>query len=351
MQFYPSVVVIDDSRLKRQFLVETLKSEFAVHDFASSREALPLLASLRPQCILLDMDRPGEDGLEDIRNIKADPYTAEVPVIFITSFSDHAFERRALASGASDFVGNKFSQEVILARVKHHVELYSYRTLLEEKVREKTQTVFELQDAIMMALSELVECRDSNTAGHAQRTRDYVARLISQLLSNGSYANMLTEAYVRDMVRAAPLHDIGKVGVRDAVLNKPGKLTEEEFDEMKRHTVFGAMAINKAMKAVHDSSFLSVLRDISLSHHERWDGKGYPLGLNGDRIPLSGRIMAIADVYDALVSRRPYKDPLTHEKAVEVICEGVGTHFDPLVGKAFLDCAEDFREISQRHRS
>ena len=239
---------------------------------------------------------------------------------------------------------------MIRARVMHHAELYGYRRHLEERVSENTQTIFELQDAIMMALSELVECRDSNTAGHAQRTRDYVARLLHQLKADGNYVDVLTDGYVRDMVRAAPLHDIGKVGVRDAVLNKPGRLTEEEFEEMKRHTVFGAMSINKAMKAVQDSSFLLVLRDISLSHHERWDGKGYPLGLSGERIPLSGRIMAMADVYDALVSQRPYKTPISHERAVEIIAEGVGTHFDPLVGAAFLACSDDFQEISKRHR-
>ncbi len=350
MKSKPNIAIIDDSRLKRKFLTEILKGHFTVHAFSSSAEALPRLAGIKPQCILLDMERPGEDGLEDIRRIKASPDIAEVPVIFITSFSDGSFEKRALESGAVDFVGNKFSQEIILARVKSHTELYAYRHHLEDRVRKNTQTIFDLQDAIMMALSELVECRDSNTAGHAQRTRDYVERLVRQLISDGSYVDVLTDGYVRDIVRAAPLHDIGKVGVRDAVLNKPGRLSDEEFEEMKRHTIFGAMSINKAMKVVHDSSFLSVLRDISLSHHERWDGSGYPLGLSGERIPLSGRIMAIADVYDALVSKRPYKDPLSHEQAVDIIRQGVGSHFDPLVGAAFLACADDFQEISRRHR-
>ena len=153
------------------------------------------------------------------------------------------------------------------------------------------------------------------------------------------------------MIRASPLHDIGKIGVRDAILNKPGRLSKEEFEEIKRHTIFGASAISRAMQTVHDGSFLQVLRDMTFSHHERWDGTGYPLGLDGERIPLVGRIMAIADVYDALISRRPYKDPMSHEQAVGIIREGIGSHFDPVVGAAFLACEADFHSIAQTHRS
>ncbi|MBO6171126.1 MAG: HD domain-containing protein, partial [Desulfovibrio sp.] len=151
-------------------------------------------------------------------------------------------------------------------------------------------------------------------------------------------------------VRAAPLHDIGKVGIQDAVLNKPGRLTADEFNDMKRHTILGASAIAHAMKTLHENAFLCVLRDVVFSHHERWDGTGYPLGLSGQSIPLSGRIMAIPDVYDALVSKRPYKEPFSHEKAVRIIREGIGTHFDPLVGEAFLRCEQDFARIAQEQR-
>lgn len=346
---FENVVIIDDSRLKRQFLSTILQDHFTVHAFSSSREALPRLADIMPQCILLDMERPGEDGFEDMRCIKGNPAIADIPVIFITTFIDHDFERRALESGAVDFLGNNFSREVIRARVMHHAELYMYRCHLEERVRENTQTIFELQDAIMMALSDLVECRDTNTAGHSQRTRAYVERLVQQLLADGSYMKELTKGFVRDIIRAAPLHDIGKVGIRDAVLNKPGRLTPEEYMEIKQHTIFGASSINRAMKAVHDAPFLGILRDLSLSHHERWDGLGYPLGLAGTNIPLCGRIVAVADVYDALVSWRPYKEPVSHEEAVEIIRQGVGTQFDPLVGAAFLACADDFQEISRRY--
>lgn len=345
------IAIIDDNRMKRLFLAGLLEDAFSIHAYGSGEEALKEIPHLDLQCILLDIDMPGEDGFQVIRRIKDIPAIADVPVIFVTSLTDQAIERRGLESGAVDFVGNQFSPEIIRARVLHHVDLYGYRCRLEERVRENTKTIFELQDAIMVALSDLVECRDENTAGHAQRTRAYVERLIQQLREDGCFQEELTDGFVRDVIRASPLHDIGKIGVRDAILNKPGRLSKEEFEEIKRHTIFGASAISRAMQTVHDGSFLQVLRDMTFSHHERWDGTGYPLGLDGERIPLVGRIMAIADVYDALISRRPYKDPMSHEQAVGIIRDGIGSHFDPVVGAAFLACEADFHRIAQTHRS
>ncbi|MBQ9453698.1 MAG: response regulator [Desulfovibrio sp.] len=346
----PPIVIIDDSKLKQLFLSEILKSECTIFTFASEHEALPRLPEIRPQCILVDMERPGEDGLATINHIKSLSVTADVPIILITSTDDGDTERRALEHGVVDFVGNKYAPEIIRNRVKNQIELYGYRRELERQVDLKTRSVLELQDAIMLVLSDLVECRDSLTSGHAQRTRDYAERLMHQLIADGHYVQELSPELVRDIIRAAPLHDIGKVGIEDAVLNKPGRLTKNEFDDMKRHTILGASAIANAMKSLHDNSFLCVLRDISLSHHERWDGTGYPLGLAGNSIPLCGRIMAIPDVYDALVSKRPYKDPYPHEMAVQIIRDGIGSHFDPLIGEAFLRCEQDFAHIAQvRH--
>ena len=344
------IAIIDDSRMKRQFLGKILDDIFVIHQYGSGREALGEIPQLPLQGILLDIDMPGEDGFQVIARIKAIPQLADVPVIFVTALTDHDIERRGLESGAVDFVGNQFSPEIIRARVLYHADLYTYRCNLEERVREKTNTIFELQDAIMVALSDLVERRDENTAGHAQRTRAYVKRLIEQLQHDGQFAAELTENFVRDLVRAAPLHDIGKIGVPDAILNKPGRLSREEFEDIKRHTIFGASAITRAMQTVHDGSFLRVLRDMSFSHHERWDGKGYPLGLDGPRIPLAGRIMAIADVYDALISRRPYKEAMPHEQAVAIIRDGIGTQFDPVVGAAFLACESDFHDIARQQQ-
>ena len=344
-----NIAIIDDSRLKRDYLQRVLGEEFHIHSYESGAAALPELPKLDIQCILLDVEMPGEDGFAVIKRIKATPSLRDIPVIFVTSLSDWELESRGLSSGAVDFLGNQYSPEIIRSRVHNHVNLFEYKHKLEQRVQETTRTIFELQDAIMVALSDLVECRDENTAGHAQRTRGYVECLIRALQKRGDYADELTREFVRDLIRAAPLHDIGKIGVRDAVLNKPGRLSPEEFEEMKKHTVFGATAILRAMKTLHQANFLCILRDISLSHHEKWDGTGYPLGLDGVRIPLCGRIMAIADVYYALVSKRPYKDPMPHEKAASIILEGRGSHFDPLVTDAFEACQEEFHEIAMQY--
>ena len=340
------VIVIDDSKMKQRFLKAILENDYIVHTFSSVREAQPHFENIAPSCFLMDMERPGEDSVASIRSVKDNPKLSEVPIIMVTPTSDVETEHRVLECGCDDYVGNRFAPEIIRARVNHLVELFEFRKNLKIRVEQKTQSVMELQDAIMLMLSDLVECRDSFTSGHAQRTRDYVECLVCQLQANESYVSELHEDFVRDLVRAAPLHDIGKVGIADAILNKPGKLTSEEFDTMKTHTTIGAQAISHAMNKLHDNSFLRVLRDLAMSHHERWDGTGYPFGLRGTSIPLSGRIMAIPDVYDALVSERPYKKPFPHEKAVSIIKEGIGSHFDPFIGQAFLDCELQFRFIS-----
>ena len=345
-----SVVIIDDNKLKSAFLANILKEDFEVYAFTSAAAAICRLSSIGPRCILLDLERPGEDGFQTIADIKAHPGMESVPLILITATSDAETERRVLASGVSDFVGNQFSQEIIRTRVKHQIELYNYRCDLENLVTEKTRTVEELQDAIMEGFSYLVEQRDLITSGHARRTRKYLRCLIRECQQRDIYSRELTPELVNNIIRAAPLHDMGKVGVRDAVLNKPDALTAEEFAEMKQHPGYGATAVDRMMQVLRDSDFLNVLRDLILTHHERWDGSGYPQGLAGRAIPLSGRLMAIADVYDSLVSCRPYKSSMTHEEAVAHICEGIGSHFDPLLGHVFLECADDFAEIAATHR-
>ncbi len=340
------VVVIDDSKMKQRFLKAILEKDYTVHTFSSVREAMSQLGAVEPSCFLMDMERPGEDSVASIRTIKDNPKLSEVPIIMITPTSDVETEHRVLECGCDDYVGNRFAREIIRVRVNHLVELFEFRKNLEKRVEQKTQSVMELQDSIMLMLSDLVECRDSFTSGHAQRTRDYMECLVCQLQANQHYVSELHEEFVRDLVRAAPLHDIGKVGIPDAILNKPGKLTSEEFETMKKHTIFGAQAIMHVLDKLHDNAFLRVLRDLAMSHHERWDGTGYPFGLQGESIPLSGRIMAIPDVYDALVSERPYKKPFPHEKAVAIIKEGIGSHFDPFIGQAFLDCELQFRYIA-----
>lgn len=340
------VVIIDDNKLKSAFLAKILGDSFEVHTFISAAEAISNLALLDPRCILLDLERPGEDGFQTIHDIKSHPGLGDVPLILITATSDADTERRVLASGVADFVGNQFSQEIIRTRVEHQVQLYNYRCGLEKRVLEKTRSVEELQDAIMVGFSYLVEQRDLVTSGHAQRTQSYIRCLIRECQTRDVYAQELTPELGKDIIRAAPLHDMGKIGVRDAVLNKPSSLTAEEFEEMKMHPIFGATAVGRMIQGLRDHAFLKVLRDIVISHHERWDGSGYPLGLRGRSIPISGRLMAIADVYDSLISERPYKPALSHEEAVLTISQGIGTQFDPILGHIFMECTDEFAEIA-----
>ena len=221
----PNIVIIDDSKLKLSFLKNILGEDYTVFTFSSVKEAMPNLVSISPSCFLMDMERPGEDPISSIQNIKSFPTLKEVPIVMITSTNDVESEELLLRCGCDDYVGNRFAPKVICSRVTHLVELYGYRRDLEKRVEEKMQSVMELQDAIMLMLSDLVECRDRLTSGHAQRTRAYSRCLLEQMRREGSYSEQLTDVFIRDLVRAAPLHDIGKVGIPDAILNKPGPLT------------------------------------------------------------------------------------------------------------------------------
>lgn len=343
----PNIIVIDDSKMKRNFLAQVLGKDFTVNCFASGREALEQIADIDPMCVLLDMERPDEDPIETLHAIKDDPRFCNVPIVFVTSLNDPKYETLALESGAMDFVSNQFSPEIIRSRVRHLVEIYAYRRNLENMLQEKNQDVYELQEAFLVALSDLVEWGDNKTNGHAQRTRSYVECLLNHLMERGLYCEELTRQLANDIIRAAPLHDLGNMGIKDNILDKPGKLTDEEFEKIKKHTILGGKTISKAMMAVQKNDFLTVVQDMILCHHERWDGSGYPRGLKGAEIPLSSRIVAIADVYDALVCDRPYKEAISHEQAVETIRNEIGSHFDPTIGEAFLACEQMFRQISQ----
>lgn len=342
------IAIIDDSRSKRAALTFVLRDSFDVSAYESGREALPALLERPPDLILLDIEMPGEDGFAVIRAIKERPALRDIPVIFITSLDDRHMEARGLKLGAVDFISKNFVPETILARVNVHLELQAYRRGLEDAIREKTRMVEHLQDSIVITLSDLVECRDAVTSGHANHTIRYVETLCRALAANGVYADALTPETIQTFMRAAPLHDIGKVGIDDAILNKPGRLTPEEFDVMRHHTVLGARAIQRAIDRMEVPTFLDVVKNMTLSHHERWDGTGYPYGLRESAIPLSARIMAVADVYDALISERPYKKPMSHEQAVAVISAGRGRQFDPAIVDVFLEVHERFAEIARK---
>ena len=361
----PRVLVVDDTPENLQLMHALLKESYRVL-LANGGAAALRLARLepRPDLILLDIMMPELNGYTVCEALKADPETAPIPVIFLTARGEVEDEEMGFRSGCVDYITKPVSPPTLLARVANHLALkaasdqlaYNNRYLIEE-VERRTREVQMVQDVTIMAMASLAETRDIETGMHIRRTQHYVRTLAERLrkmweekgLEAALIPAELSDEIIEIMYKSAPLHDIGKVGIPDAILLKPGALDAAEFEIMKSHTTLGLETIAAAEKLLDaPSSFLSVARQIACSHHEKWDGSGYPHALAGEAIPLPARLMAVADVYDALISRRVYKEPFSHERAVSMIEAGSGSHFDPTVVSAFLIEIETFRSIAQR---
>ena len=330
-------------------LAEILRGEYDLAAATDGEQGLALALEDPPDLALLDIMMPLMDGYELCERLKADKRTAHIPVIFVSAMSEEEDERRGFGLGAVDYITKPFRPSLVQARVRNHLELKRHRDELNELVRERTRELTLTKQVTVECLANLAETRDPETGGHIRRTQNYVRALAEALVARGLHLEALKPEDVDMMYRSAPLHDVGKVGVPDGILLKPGKLTVEEFKVMKRHTLHGRNALRAAERTLGENSFLRIGAEIAYSHHEKWDGSGYPQGLAGEDIPLTGRIMALADVYDALISRRVYKLPFPHSKAVGIIMEGMGSHFDPAFGPVFQDLAEDFRAIALEH--
>jgi putative two-component system response regulator len=307
-----------------------------------------------PDLILLDVEMPETNGYDTIKILKSKNETADIPVIFLTGKTDGDSELEGLTLGAIDYITKPFSPPLLLKRLEVHLlvaaqkeALVNFNANLQEMVNTRTKTVMELQNAILSTMAELVECRDDITGGHIERTRYYLSVLINALQENKVYESEILLWNIDFILQSSQLHDVGKISISDNILNKPGRLTDEEFAKMKEHTTFGEKIIEKIGKNVTKQEFLEYAKIFAVTHHEKWDGSGYPKGLKGEEIPLLGRIMAIADVYDALVSDRPYKKALRHEEAVSIILNDKGKHFDPVLVDLFVDVADKFKEINR----
>ena len=349
----PQVMVVDDNVVNLQVARKALSEIYTIVPVTSGKMALTLLEKGLPSLILLDIDMPDMDGFETIRHIKSNPATESIPVIFLTALTDSGSELEGLQLGAVDYITKPFSIPLLIQRVNLHIAmleqqiaLQNYNDNLTEMVKEKTKTIEELQHAIIHALGDLIECRDGLTGGHVARTQQYMQALTDGLVASGNYADIIKDADLSIWVESAPLHDIGKVGIPDIILGKPGKLTENEFDIIKSHPLIGESALKGAMEMTSAKEFLSHAAIVAVSHHEKWDGSGYPYGLKGEDIPLIGRMMAIVDVYDALVSERPYKKAFSHEIAVEIIVGDAGKHFDPILVDVFKANAHHFESTN-----
>jgi putative two-component system response regulator len=355
----PVILIVDDNTENLTVLGELLQPVYGVRAANSGERALQLAAlEPLPGLILLDVMMPEMDGYEVLRRLRAAPATRDIPVIFVTALDSSEDEAHGLALGAVDYITKPVRPPIVLARVHTHLELKRARDQLDqhnrsleaEVARRMTENQL-IQDVSIHALARLAETRDPETGNHLLRTQEYVRTLALRLCRHPRFAGVLDEQMITMLAKSAPLHDIGKVGIPDNVLRKPGKLSPQEWEVMKTHARLGAEAIEHAEQdADHPVQFLAIAKQIANHHHEKWDGSGYPDGLAGDEIPFPARLMALADVFDALISRRVYKDPLSYERARDIIAGWSGTHFDPDVADAFITGFDEFVEIAERYR-
>ena len=356
----PTVLVVDDTPENLSMMSDLLQDLYRVKVAPGGERALKIARSgAPPDLILLDVMMPDMDGYAVCRALMDDPATRHIPIVFLTALSDPVDEEMGLALGAVDYISKPISPPIVLARVRAHLAmkqaadfLRDQNAFLEQEVARRIEEVRAVQDATIVMLSSLAEARDNDTGSHILRTQHYVRALAEALRHHPRFRAALDSDEAIDLLyKSAPLHDIGKVGIPDHILLKPGRLTDAEFEVMKTHCALGHRAIVQAERRLgRRVPFLDIAKEIALYHQEKWDGTGYPEGLAGDAIPVSARLMAVADVYDALISVRPYKGALSHAEATAIIRSGRGTHFDPDVADAFAALAETFREIADVHR-
>ncbi|MBN9696797.1 MAG: two-component system response regulator [Zoogloea sp.] len=354
----PLILIVDDAPDSIEPIVQCLqRSGFRTRIATNGERALALAASPPlPDLILLDITMPDRNGYEVCRALMQDPLTAGIPVIFLTIRNEEVDEQLGFDAGAVDYITKPISPPLVLTRIRNHLTLKAAsdflrdrNAYLEQEVLRRMRELALIQDATIVAMASLAETRDNETGNHIRRTQMYVRSLARHLQSHPRFTGQLSDADIELIYKSAPLHDIGKVGIPDRILLKPGRLTAEEFEVMKTHTTLGRDAISKAEALFGiGGSFLRFAKEIAYSHQEKWDGSGYPLGLSGEHIPLSARLMAVADVYDALISPRVYKPAFSHELAVNEMSAGRGSHFDPDILDAFLTLKNEFHSIAQR---
>ena len=356
-----TIFVIDDNSANLLLAEDVLSDDYEVITMVSVSKMFDLIENITPDLILLDIMMPDISGFEALEQLKADARYTEIPVIFLTSKNDAVTEAKGFEMGVADFVTKPFSGPVLLRRINSvlHVEsIIRERTEMMQKqaamlmeqtrtLKERTDKLLRLQNSMTSVLAHLVENRDKLTGEHIERTSEYIRLLVKAMKARGIYTELTKEWDLDIVISAARLHDLGKIVVSDLILNKPGKLLPSEFEEIKVHALEGEKILNDIIVKAGDDTFLHHAMELAGSHHERWDGTGYPRGLKGEEIPLVGRIMALADVYDALVSERPYKKPFTHEEAMTIIIESKGTQFDPVLTDLFIEINDQFASVHE----
>lgn len=352
------IILVDDDATSLAMGKAILEDRYILYLVSSGIKLFELTKKVTPDLILLDVEMPEMNGYQVIKKLKENEATKDIPVIFLTAYTTEGNELEGLGLGATDYVTKPFSAPILLKRIENHLfiaaqkkELKRYNQNLREMVMAQTHEIKNLQNGIISIVAEVVEFRSEISGGHIERTVGYVRTLVEGLKKTGAYKDEIAALDNEFILPACQLHDVGKIYISETILNKQGKLDTDEFDEIKKHPAYGLMIIDKITQIIGNHTFLKYASTFAESHHEKWDGSGYPAGLKGANIPLLGRIMAIADVYDALVSLRPYKQPMTTEEAKEEIARGSGTAFDPTLVDVFLQNADEFAHIAERQDS
>jgi putative two-component system response regulator len=328
-------------------LLEILKSTYQIYEACDGLEALFLAHDQAESLslILLDIIMPGLNGYEVLERLKADKATQHIPVIMISALDSEPDESRGLELGAIDYITKPFNEGIVRRRVRNQVDLKRYQDKLLEMVDQRSNKILHIRQSVFDAVASIIEYRSLESGRHVKRIRMYCDAQLNYLLEHRMYPDIIDRKNAELIARASSLQDIGKVRIPAQILTKPGRLTAEEFEIMKTHALIGSDFID-SLTDTEDEQYISYAREICRHHHERWDGKGYPDGLKGELIPLAARIASIADVYDALVSRRVYKEPFAHQKAVAMMLKGAGTQFDPCLIRVFSEINAEFEQIA-----
>jgi len=349
------IFLVDDNIVNLNAGKTALQHKYTVITMPSGEKLFSVLKKMKPDLILLDIDMPGMSGYDTIKGLKLNLETAEIPVIFLTSKNEVDSELLGLQLGAVDYITKPFSLPILLKRVELHLllqsqkeELREFNGNLLEMVNQRTSDVSALQNAVIMWAAEVIEFRDEETGHHVERVQKYLKVLLDAMKETEQYAAEIATWDIEAFIKSTLLHDVGKIKIRDDVLLKRERLTDEELANMQLHTLHGTMLLDNLQNRVPNQTFLEYAKVLAHRHHERWDGTGYPDGLKGEDIPLQARMMAIADVYDALVSERPYKKAFSHEEAMRVIAEGCGTQFDPDLTNLFVGVSDNVKEIGEQ---
>lgn len=350
------IMLIDDDQVYLSMGREILENKYTVYPVASGDQAFEILKKVIPDLILLDVDMPGMDGYAVIKRLKKETATKDIPVIFLTARIEPGYELDGLSLGAIDYITKPFSPLLLIQRIENHLlissqrkELLRFNQNLQKMVDEQTTEIKKLQNAILNIVSEMVEFRDELSGGHIDRIQKYIRTMINAMHRRGLYRDEIDRWDLELFITAAQMHDVGKIRVSEAILNKMGKVTSREFEEIKKHPAYGSMIIDRMKQMTDNHTFLDYANAFAEGHHERWDGLGYPEGRKGKDISLPGRLMALADVYDALVSSRPYKQPMSPNEAAKEIIRCSGTLFDPALIEIFSTVINEFAAIAERH--